>query len=141
MRYLGFPQANFLKGELYPHPDGLRLNTPLFGGLVKPAQHAAVTAERALQSRDISVGIRPEHVLIGKAPPGHVDFQAKVLLREDLGGEEIVYLDANGLQLTTVVSANDSHALDIKIDQMVRAHAAPEHVVVYADGGYVGNAV
>jgi ABC-type sugar transport system ATPase subunit len=140
MRYLGFPQANFMNGELYPHPNGMRLNSPLFGAIVQAAQTSQIPVERALQSRNISVGIRPEHIMIGAPTPGSLSFQAKVLLREDLGGEEIVYLDANGLQLATVVSANDSHALSIDIDQMVHAYVEPKHVTVFAEDVYVGRA-
>lgn len=141
MRYLGFPQSNFVRGELFAHPAGMRLNTPLFGATVQASSHAGVPAERAIGSTNVSVGIRPEHIQIGVAPKGHLQFDATVLLREDLGGEEIIYLDANGLQLTTVVSANDSHALDINIDQKIRAHAAPQNVAVFVDNTYVGRAI
>jgi ABC-type sugar transport system ATPase subunit len=141
MRYLGFPQANFVRGELFAHPSGMRLNTALFGATVQASAHAAMPAEKAISSTHVSVGIRPEHILIGDAPAGHLAFDAKVLLREDLGGEEIIYLDANGLQLTTVVSANDAHALDINIDQKIRAHAAPQNVAVFAEDKYVGRAI
>lgn len=140
MRYLGFPQANFMSGELFAHVDAMRLSTPLFGGVVHAGQRAVVLEEQALKSRNISVGIRPEHIMIGTPPPGSFSFQAKVLLREDLGGEEIVYLDAYGLQLTTVMSAGEAHALTIDIDQMVNAYVMPQDVVVYADGHYAGRA-
>jgi ABC-type sugar transport system ATPase subunit len=85
--------------------------------------------------------VRPEHVVLGAAPAnGAFEFEAKVLLREDLGGEEIVYLEAGGQQLATLLRSDDEQALDIHIDQTVTAHIHPEQAVVYADGKYVGRA-
>ena len=140
MRYLGFPQANFMKGELVAHADGMRLNTSLFGVVMHASRHMATPIEQALQSRHVSVGIRPEHIGIGAPQAGSLTFQAKVLLREDLGGEEIIYLDANGMLLATVVNASETGALTVNIDQMVQASVMPQDVVVYADGRYVGRA-
>jgi ABC-type sugar transport system ATPase subunit len=140
MRYLGFPQANMLRGELFAQGAGLRLNTPLFGALVQAAPNSGITSDAGIRSHDVSVGIRPEHIVIGPPPPGHLPFQAKVLLREDLGGEEIIYLDANGLQLTTVASANDANGLQVVIDQMVTAYAAPKDVAIFVHDRYLGRA-
>lgn len=137
MRYLGFPQANFMKGQLFFAQDGRpQLSTPLFGALVRTEGEGAIT----LLARDLSVGIRPEHIMIGDPPAGSLAFQARVLLRENLGGEEIVYLDANGLQLSTVVTASVAQTLSAGIDQFVHAWVRPQDVVIFADERYAGRA-
>ncbi|HEX5500699.1 MAG TPA: TOBE domain-containing protein, partial [Thermomicrobiales bacterium] len=55
------------------------------------------------------VGLRPESLTLralgDRSHNGHGDeigFEARVVLREDLGGEEIVYLDANGTAFTSI---------------------------------------
>jgi ABC-type sugar transport system ATPase subunit len=140
MKYVGFPQANFIKGSLTMRDGRYWLSTPLFESPLHQSTHAAVALEQAARS-DVSVGVRPEHIIIDPNPPtGTLLFQAKVLLREDLGGEEIVYLDAGGQQITTVLRSDDANAAHVEIDQHVIAYAKPEEVVVYADGQYVGRA-
>ena len=133
MRYLGFPQANFIKGSLTQKNGQVHLSTPLFEANVSQANPSKANA-------DVTVGIRPEHIVIGNPPAGALPFKAKVLLREDLGGEEIVYLDANGTLLTTMLRNDDENALHIEIDQTVTAYTHPQDVVVYADSVYVGRA-
>ena len=132
MRYVGFPQANFVKGSLAQKDGHMRLVTPLFESAIN--QSTQVTS-----SADVSVGIRPEHIVIGEPPTGALAFQAKVLLREDLGGEEIIYLDANGLQLTTMLR-NDDSTQHINLDQIVTAYLHPQDAVIFVDGKYVGRA-
>jgi ABC-type sugar transport system ATPase subunit len=143
MRNVGFPQANFIAGTLAQRDGGYWLSTPLFESALQHSANARVPLEQAV-ALPISVGVRPEHVVLGAAPAnganGAFEFEAKVLLREDLGGEEIVYLEAGGQQLATVLRSDDEQALDIHIDQTVTAHIHPERAVVYADGRYVGRA-
>lgn len=140
MKYVGFPQANFIPGQLSRRDGAWWLKTPLFELPLHQSSHAQMPLDRASQA-EISVGIRPEHIVISPHPPtGAIPFQAKVLLREDLGGEEIVYLDTGGRQLTTVLRSDDENALHINIDEMVVAYTQPGTIVVYADGQYIGRA-
>ncbi|BCX04197.1 MAG: ABC transporter ATP-binding protein [Candidatus Roseilinea sp.] len=140
MRFVGFPQANFILGSLVQRDGQHWLSTSLFESPLHQSSHAQVALEQAI-GLPISVGVRPEHIVIDSNPPdGALTFKAKVLLREDLGGEEIVYLDTGGQQLTTVLRSDNEIALHINIDEMVTAYIRPEHVVVYAGGKYVGRA-
>ena len=132
MRYVSFPQANFVKGNLAQKNGQMHLSTLLF-------ESAITQSNPTPTSTDVSVGIRPEHIVIGDPPAGTLSFQAKVLLREDLGGEEIVYLDAKGLQLTTMLR-NDGNAQHIDLDQTVTAYLHPQDAVVFVGGKYVGRA-
>ena len=98
MQVLGFPQANFLEGALIAR-DGLvwcEANPFTF----------PTTLEGQWAGREVTVGLRPESIKLGDAPGpslSGLSVPVRVLLREDLGGEEIVYLEAAGRQLTTVV--------------------------------------
>lgn len=138
MRYVGFPQSNFLKADLLRKGDGLRLKTALFESDVSHySAPAGMSIDKTLMSK-AALGVRPEHIVIGTPTPGSLSFSAKVLLREDLGGEEIVYLDAGGQNLTTVLRSDDSDNTHIDIDQQVTAYIHPADAVVYADNQYVG---
>ena len=138
MRNVGFPQSNFLSGELRRNGDGLRIKTALFESDVSYySAQASMSVDKALLG-NAAVGVRPEHIVIGNPTPGSLSFSAKVLLRENLGGEEIVYLDATGQSLTTVLRSADADSTQIDIDQHVTAYVRPSDVVVYVDSVYVG---
>ncbi len=140
MRFVGFPQANFIHGRMVQRDGRHWLSTSLFESPLHQSSHAQIPLDQATRL-PISVGVRPEHIMIDPNPPkGALVFEAKVLLREDLGGEEIVYLDAGGQQLTTVLRSDNEIALHISIDETVTAYVLPEQVVVYADGKYIGRA-
>ena len=79
MRILGFPNANMLNGNL----KGGTLKTEAFTVEGIPGRDG-----------DVIVGIRPESFTIGtSSKPDIFTFSASVSLREDLGGEEIIYFD------------------------------------------------
>lgn len=132
MRYIGFPQSNFIAGKVVARTNGPAVETPLF--TVALAANAPVSSAQA-----VSVGIRPEHIkLAASAPANTITGQAKVLLREDLGGEEIVYLAADGCQLTTVLRSDDESQAHVNIDQMVTYWMQPSDLIVYANGRRLG---
>ena len=138
MRYVGFPQSNFVPGDLVRSGAGLTIKTSLFQSEIAHfSVHASMSVEKALLAKS-AIGIRPEHIVLGNPVPGMLSFPVKVLLREDLGGEDIVYLDANGQNLTTVLRSDDAANINIDIDQHVTAYVHPADVVVYADNQYVG---
>jgi len=106
MALLGFPRANFLEGDIVPVASSLLCRTTLFAVAISP------NAEKSLVAGTVQVGLRPEAISLsrpgstdgdGPSHPGTIELTANVLLREDLGGEEIVYLDCAGVPLTSVV--------------------------------------
>ena len=98
MALLGFPRANFVEGRLESDASGLVCRTPLFAFPVEPA------AGDCPATGSVLVGIRPESILVGSTSgDGWLGTEGIVLLREDLGGEEIVYLDCQGTPLTGVI--------------------------------------
>ncbi|HRW07432.1 MAG TPA: ABC transporter ATP-binding protein [Caldilineaceae bacterium] len=123
MKYVGFPQANFVEGKVAQ--GGRSVETSLF---------TMPVASNLSAGQTVAVGIRPEHInLAADAPDDAISGRAKVLLREDLGGEEIVYLDVAGRQLTTVLRSDDESQAHVNIDQMVTYWIAPADLIVYAD--------
>ncbi len=105
MALVGFPPANFLAGRLERRDGMTYCVTHLFETPVATA---------GAGDGPVSVGIRPEHLRVSAEPTstGHdpaagVSIPAAIVLREDLGGEEIVYFEAGGLTLTAV----DRHEL------------------------------
>ena len=136
MALVGFPPANFLRGTL-EHRDGEAWCTaPLFAfpaglDLTSPA--------------DVLVGIRPERIhLSHRDESGERDsrravvFPATVMLREDLGGEDIVYLDADGHPLTMV---DRSHYRGDDLDERVSISIYPHEMRLFdaATGAALGH--
>lgn len=101
MRLLGVPRANFLDGQMSSRPDGLWCAAGPFAFPVDAGHGSGTYWDGAM----IAVGIRPESITLDAVDPaaGQLRTPARVLLREDLGGEEIVYVDAHGATLTCVV--------------------------------------
>lgn len=134
MKYVGFPQANFLSGKV--SQNGSVVETSIFKTNISTSANRAANGS---SNDDIGIGIRPEHInLTASVPDGVLTSQAKVLLREDLGGEEIVYLDVNGTQVTTVLRSDDESQQHVEIDQDVTFWVRPSDVVVFSGGERIG---
>ena len=136
MQLLGFPRTNFVDGSLVRGMDGGLVCTTSVCEF--PVMADGDGAASALEQAVI-VGLRPERIAFDGAANGAAEalrLPATVLLREDLGGEEIVYLDVGGTPLTTVVR-HDAH-LGIIADETTIAFD-PESLVVFAqDGARIG---
>lgn len=127
MELLGFPQTNFMPGTLCARYGSLFCKTALFDFKVELAPGLVVDQGPTL------VGVRPEHVLIGSN--GVADAQtctAQVVLREDLGGEEIVYFDANGTALVTLVRHGATDHLPVQAGESVPLAIHPADLVLFA---------
>lgn len=131
MALVGFPPANFLRGVLEHRGAQYWCTTPLF---TFPADIAAQGAPR-----DVYVGLRPERIhlshRVGEVgdDEGPLHASAKVMLREDLGGEDIVYLQAQGAPLTMV--DRDHHRGD-DLNADVTLSIFPHHLTIFsAEGG------
>jgi ABC-type sugar transport system ATPase subunit len=139
MALVGFPPANFLRGSLERNGDGLQCVTSLF------SFSATVTNGHA--AADVIVGVRPERLHLSHRiassqgrTAGAIEFPATITLREDLGGEDIVYLEAGGIALTMVDRDHD-RANDL--DDQVTISIGPGHLTLFdaATGERVGHGV
>jgi ABC-type sugar transport system ATPase subunit len=128
MALVGFPPANFLSGSLQRH-DGLTVCvTSLFTFL----------ADLPVETTDseVLVGIRPERIHLSHragehdGPDAHaLQFPATVMLREDLGGEDIVYLAAGEESLTMV---DRDHYRGDDLDERVMVSIVPHHLTLFS---------
>ena len=130
MRSVAFPQANFIHGALHTGGARTTVSTPLFE-VALDGDGIAPTAG------DVEVAIRPEKVRIGGVSGG-LELRARVLLREDLGGEDIIYCDVDGHHLTTVLRADEQAVKQAEIDQIVTVGFHPFDLVIFAGSRRIG---
>ena len=149
MRLLGFPQSTFLDGTVSERDDGRWCDAGPFGFPVDLGPEWA--------GRPVTVGVRPESIMLAgsgsgsgsgamPSPNGATNASARlyangrVLLREDLGGEEIVYLDVAGTPLTTVLRHDAVPAgLDDALGAAVALSVDPRELLLFdPDGARIG---
>ena len=96
--FLGSPSMNLIEGRLDPdgrfRSDTLMLDTAAGAG---PGAH----------EREVVLGVRPEHILIGASAP----FDGTVALVEPMGNHQIVWIAAGARKLSAIV--NDTRAFAI----------------------------
>ncbi len=113
LELVGFPKANVLPGTLV----GGRVTTGAF----------AFMAAGKLRDGPVAVGIRPEAIRLGRGRG--IEGVARVRLVENLGGELVVYVDADGTDL--VMSFPVGAAAAPAFDSTVPLHDRPgRHSIV-----------
>lgn len=126
MALVGFPPANFLRGSLTRRGDTFQCDTRLFSFPVDVSGDA--------RGGDVYVGVRPERIHLShrvheqEREQGPLQAPATVMLREDLGGEDIVYLSASGEPLTMV---DRDHYRGDDLDQQVSISIFPHHLTLF----------
>jgi ABC-type sugar transport system ATPase subunit len=100
MEQLGFPLPNFLEATCKKRNGSLWATGYLFDLEVAAADELA-------EGENVWIGIRPEHLRVGPLPSGRRDteplfLEAGIALKEDLGAEQILYLEAGDEQLRSV---------------------------------------
>jgi ABC-type sugar transport system ATPase subunit len=115
MKLLGFPAANFFEAR----KDGENLATPIF----------TLKAGNTDQEK-VLVGFRPESVLWERPDAPCVELEGKVLLAEDLGGEEIVYLGI-GDSIVTMMRFHFGTVTKLPYGSMVKVYIRESDVVCY----------
>lgn len=113
--FIGSPQMNFIEGVLREEGDGMTFAFEHYEDtIVVPLE---LTAEKKAKlapyvGKEITVGVRPEHVHLGNEKPG---FVAEVLVQEMLGSESYIHYKMHN-RIMTLRAAPDN---DIKIDERV----------------------
>ncbi len=129
MTGLCFPEANVITGQLAGDPSATRFVCE-FGRIDVVLDRSPETGS------DVVAIVRAEHVQLGSVPSSvGLGGRAEVAMREDLGAEEIVYLDAKGQQLTALVRADAIDASSIELGEQLDFRIEPEHVVLF-DGNH-----
>lgn len=125
MELLGFPRANRLTGDLYTRSGQVWCRTKLFEFPVHGTQSAESLG--AIQNVDVVIG--PQDIVLEMEEAGFLKCQTRVVLREDLGAEVIVYLDVDETSLITVVP----HAKDdLIVKDILTIGVRPSAVVLFS---------
>jgi ABC-type sugar transport system ATPase subunit len=118
MKLLGFPSANFIDGEIA-------------SGELKTAFFTVKVGHQG--SKKVSVGWRPESILWEKPAEPSVELEGKVLLAEDLGGEEIVYLGA-GDKVFTMMRFHFEEVSELQYDKIYKVYVKESDIVCFDAG-------
>lgn len=136
MLHVGFPQANFVPGRVHRDAHQTWIETPLFSVNLNGS---CSLKEKTNGSITTLIGFRPEHIHFNARPGADtLRGEATVYLREDLGGEEIVYLDTSEMQLVTVLRNDQKDTLTVDIGQKTKFWIDPADVFIFQDGQQVG---
>jgi ABC-type sugar transport system ATPase subunit len=127
MALVGFPSANFLRGSLERRDDETWCATELFTFAAEVPSNAALG--------DVIVGFRPERIHLSHRTRNQdgangrtLQFPATIVLREDLGGEDIVYLAASGESIAMV---DRDHYRGDDLDQLVTVSIYPHELALF----------
>lgn len=125
MELLGFPRANLIPGTLRTQDGKIWCQTSL-GEFPVQLRGSTMGAEQ----QKVTVAIRPQNLVLNpEMNNGLKSLNARILLKEDLGGEFVLDLEANGTPLVAVVRQDDVHRLG---EDSVRVGIAPSSMVLYA---------
>jgi len=116
--FIGSPAMNFVAAKT-KSSDGANITLDLPGGHDLVAKARRASAKRS-GSGEVEVGIRPEHVRIGKAGDPQASLPGTVQILERLGNATIMYVDTPAGQIV------------VQDDGDVMAHAG-ENVGVFLD--------
>jgi ABC-type sugar transport system ATPase subunit len=137
LELLGFPKANVLKATWFYKFDRPWCRSDLFEFPLRWDNPDSMLQ----QTGDAYIGFRPENVwlMTNENDGTMLPLDCKVALREDLGGEEIVYLETKQGILTTVVR----HEGYESVANSTRAYINPANLFVFneQDGERIGKGV
>jgi ABC-type sugar transport system ATPase subunit len=97
LQILGVPAANFIEGEL----TGRICRTPL-------GECEIEVAEETAAARPVRIGIRAEDIRFQDLGSSYLLGDGRVLLREDLGAETLLYFEAGGSRFVGFWSNGDA---------------------------------
>jgi multiple sugar transport system ATP-binding protein len=95
--FIGSPKMNFLPGVISNIESGMVKVTLSDGDIV----HAAVDGTSAKTGDNVTLGVRPEHLVLGKAAPDSIN--GEVMYVEHLGDATFFYLKVQGADNHVVV--------------------------------------
>jgi ABC-type sugar transport system ATPase subunit len=134
MEMLDFPQANLLNGTLHQERDKVWCQTDNFEFPAR-LDHLNGTS---VEGRMVRVGVRSQHLwLDSQKANGYPSCPAQIILREDLGGELLIHLQAQNTALVAVVRHDEAHLLR---DDEVTIGVHPASFVLFSidDGLKIG---
>jgi ABC-type sugar transport system ATPase subunit len=117
MKTLGFPKANSLPGTLYRKHSHVRCKTGLFDFQVSLDKKVKEPED----SCAVRVAFRPENIC-GLPEQKGINLSASIYLREDLGAEEIIYLNEQEETLVMLRSSgmNKRYEVNDRVDISIK---------------------
>ncbi len=127
MEILGFPGANNIKGKYYIKNGKNICETNLF----KIYLDTNLNDFRLDTTSEVRVCIRPEYIYIDnhKHIEDVIKITGNIFMCEDLGGEEIIYFDINGIILTSV--RQHQHNTGLSEDKVQDIYIKTSNIFVY----------
>jgi ABC-type sugar transport system ATPase subunit len=121
---LGFPRANLMNGQIFPKTSGLWCRTDFLEFPIATEEEAP-TIENQM---DVIVAVRPECIqkIFEKTENS---LTGDIYLREDLGAEEIIYLNINDSSLTMVNPSSSNGHYDV--GDQVRIGIDPSSIFIF----------
>ena len=122
--FIGSPTMNFLNGVI-KEKDGNVILELKGAELTFPESKAAKAKSRI--GKEVSFGIRPEHITLGNA--GELNaLEGSILVKEQMGNEEIVYFESEGNQITARLTLNQEESLALKDKGVFKIDMAKCHL-------------
>ncbi len=123
--FIGSPQMNFLEARLTENDS--KLTATFNGGKVElTEQRWAELRKRPPEQRDVTMGIRPEHIQVDKVNSDEENI-ALVEVTELLGSETYLFLDLSGNKIIARVDP----ALEIKVNDRVKVQFDPDSLHLF----------
>jgi len=133
---LGFPRTNLLEGRLHKKDEAVWCRTNFLEFPIV-MDDAAATLE---SPRDVTVAVRPES--IQKAfEENDKCLTASIYLREDLGAEEIIYLNIEDESVTTVNPSSQNGQYDVGDQIRISIDTASLFIFEKETGARIGKGV
>jgi multiple sugar transport system ATP-binding protein len=124
--FIGSPAMNFIPCTLEAHGDALRVRLP--DKIALPVPSSRMTQYRTAVGKELTFGLRPEHITEPKAGNGtahsETDFASVLDVVEPMGMETMVFFTINGTEVcarvepTAVGEAGASMRLHANMDHM-----------------------
>jgi multiple sugar transport system ATP-binding protein len=130
--FIGSPRMNFLPVRVAAvDPDGVRVS---LGPGAADAAKIAVRGSAAIVGRDMTLGIRPEHIDVRRAQVGDIALAATIEQLEQLGATSFLYcVLADATKITVQVAGQVEGRAGQQIDVCFPADRA--HLFDASDGG------
>ena len=108
--FIGSPTMNFLNGVIEEKDGKLLMNVK---GTELEFPESMREKIKGHAGKEVSFGIRPEHISLGKEGEQNA-LKGNILVKEQMGNEEIVYFENEGNQITARLTLNQEESLSLK---------------------------
>ena len=108
--FIGSPTMNFLNGTVEEKDGKMVINMK---GICLEFPESMREKVKAHAGKEVSFGIRPEHITLGHEGDSNT-LKGNILVKEQMGNEEIVYFDSEGNQITARLTLNQEESLRLK---------------------------